>query len=381
MPQMLKYLFLDDNDKIIRDGDVSLFNKFSSRLNIETAYPSNWSMRSKKIIDDLNEIDGLILDWELRNKSDAAKEGIVLEDVDFSAESLAEHLRVCVVQQGIKDIPIIICSADNNKTFTKARKGEKTSSDLFDLAFIKGDLFTAAQVPIAEAKLFDLAISYSSLQSKSHSSYDVLAIQQTPNIDIRFIDLLEHIISTKTTHDTIQFLLREVIEKEGVLINESIIAARLGVDIDKSAREWSAVLQKLDDEKIRYSGILSQGWKNYWAYKLVDWWKEKIADLDLRTTAASRRVELLNKALNLKLVPAEKIKYCSSDEFWTVCKGLKRPLDPIDGFVIGETDCKPWQDAEYISGLGELEKMTTVRINVLDRERYNRFKQLIMAKK
>ena len=72
------------------------------------------------------------------------------------------------------------------------------------------------------------------------------------------------------------------------------------------------------------------------------------------------------------LSAAEKIKFCSSDEFWTVCFGLNRPLDPANGFVISDSKKNPWLEEEYVSGLAELEKTNSDswRINVIDRERY-----------
>lgn len=128
-----------------------------------------------------------------------------------------------------------------------------------------------------------------------------------------------------------------------------------------------------------YRGLLSIGWQNYWAFKLENWWNANFENVELRTTSAKDRVAILNKKLNLQLVAAEKIKFCSSDEFWTVCFGLNRPLDPANGFVISDSKKNPWLEEEYVSGLAELEKTNSDswRINVIDRERYLYFKNQI----
>src|SRR5690606_35069530 len=152
---------LDDNDKVTRDGDVELLNTLSEQIEVITDYPSSWSKQSKRLVQEVNagSIDGLILDWELTNNSFEAKEGSDgAEDIDFSAESLAEHLRVNAAKE-LKDIPILLCSADRNNSFTRHKKKELTSRDLFDLTFDKKELFVS-NVKSSERMLCDLANWY-----------------------------------------------------------------------------------------------------------------------------------------------------------------------------------------------------------------------------
>ena len=380
----IKYLYLDDNDKVTRDGDVELINTISSHIEIVTDYPCSWAQRSKQILLEIESFDGIILDWDLTNQSEQAKQGTEqAETVDFSAESLAEHLRVTSARDKTKDIPIILCSADKNKEFTKLRSKEQTSRDLFDLTFIKNDLFVK-HVDTADAQLCDLATVYQHLQNKKFNLLGLLQIseEELGSIDIRFTDSLETIANTKTTHDLIYFLLSELIENEGILINEFVLGARLGVDIEASNSEWHILKAILIKENIIYAGLLSGGWECYWAFKLDRWWQAHIEKNDLRTTDASERVRLLNEVLKLNLVAAAKIKFCSSGEYWTVCRGLNRPLDPLNGFMIGSNVCNPWLEIQYVSGLAELEKTDSEawKINVMDRERFNYFKTIISAK-
>ncbi|WP_133473827.1 hypothetical protein [Sediminibacterium goheungense] len=381
MPEKITYLYLDDNDKVTRDGDVELFNTISKDVEIKTDYPSSWKQRSKSIFTDLNHYDGIIIDWELTNQSQAAKEGShEAEDVDFSAESLAEHLRVNAAKKNVKDIPIIICSADKNKAFSNLKNRELTRRDIFDLTYIKNDLFVK-HVSESERQLFNLAIVYKLLQQ---SAFDVkaaldLSADELDFLDIRFLDTLEKISTTNTTHDLVYFLLQEFLLPEGLLINEQIVAARLGVDIEKSGDSWNKIKEVLVEEQICYKGLLSIGWSTYWSFKLVKWWNA-ISDKDLRTTSASTRVQVLNEKYGTTLIPAEKIKFCSSDEFWTVCKGTRRPLDPINGFIIGDYTSNPWLEVEYVSAYAELEKEdpNAWRISAIERVRFEKFKSKIV---
>src|SRR5690606_30574581 len=127
----------------------------------------------------------------------------------------------------------------------------------------------------------------------------------------------------------------------------------------------------------------SVGWQTYWSFKLLDWWNIHFQGIDLRITSAKVRVELINNKFNLNLKAAEKLQFASSDEFWTVCYGTKKPLDPINGFIIGDNIYNPWLELQYVSAIAELEKENTNawRINVIDRERFNKLKAMIVKDK
>lgn len=376
MENKLTYLYLDDNDRVTREGDVELINNVSSRIIIKTEYPNSWHIMSNQILNNLEDINGIIFDWELTNKSEDAKNGC--EDVDYSAESLAEHIRVSITLNNKKDIPIILCSANKNNSLSSLRKKEHTSNDLFDLTFIKNDLFYK-NVDDAEAQLYDLAQIYNVLQSKKLKNIEIfnLSIDELEYVDFRFIDYVDEIYNNKSTHDFVQFLLREFIEKEGILIDENILIARLGIDKEKSGQSWQKLKEIIFDNLI-YKGVLSVGWENFWGFKLEKWWSESIHSENLRLVSANKRVELLNERLGLDLKVSEKIKYCNSNEFWTVCYATKKPLDPVDGYMIANKSKYPWQEIQYVSAYGELEKVSdNWKISISDRDNFNRFKALI----
>jgi hypothetical protein len=379
-----KFLYLDDNDKTTRDGDVELINHSSKCISIVTDYPNSWKKRSEKIMQEMDQYDGLILDWEFTNLSKEAKEGCEnAEDVDFSPEAIAEHIRVNAAQGKIKDIPIIVCSADKNKAFSNLRKKEQSSQDLFDLAFVKEEIFISDIISV-EKQLCDLALVYKNLSNTSFSISTLLCLEDSiieENLDIRFIEKLETLKEEKTSHDLVQFFLREVIERESVLIDKNVVAARLGIDINESSEELEKLLEIIDSSgfKINYKGILSSGWQRYWAFQLENWWKTIKPNFYLQTSKATKRVDFLNEKFKLNLKVAKKIEFCSSDEFWTICYGTKRPLDPLNGFQIGEYPHYPWQNLQYVSAFAELEKINKFswKINIMDRERYNKFKKII----
>lgn len=381
-----RFLFLDDSDRTTREGLVKYINSSSEYISIDTDYPDSWKNRSKMLLSEKDKYDGLILDWELTNRSPVAKKDCEnAEDVDFSSEAIAEHIRISAAQKKIQDIPIIICSADRNKQFSKLRNKEQTSQDLFDLSFNKNEIFGKNSLSV-DKQLHDLDITYKEIQRKKVPLHEFLALSksQIDNfLDIRFLDKIETLLKEKTPHDLVQFFLREVIEREGVLIDDNVLAARLGIDkkiTDK--KDWDGLLLLLESSNVLNKGFLSKGWQRFWAFQLDEWWKELGANFKLKTSKAAKRVEFLNQKFELNLKVASRIEYCSSEEFWTVCFGTKRPLDPLDGFQISEYPQYPWQNPRFISAFAELEKEDTNawKINVIDRNRYKESKSTIIEK-
>ena len=148
-------------------------------------------------------------------------------------------------------------------------------------------------------------------------------------------------------HIPASFIVKELIGKQGLLINESVLAARVGIDIEKSG-DWKKFLDIIKDTK--YQGVFCEGWNRWWKPLLEEWW-DSISKENIRSITAERRVEIIKSATGLSdLFPADKIEKCTSDEFWTVCQGYNRPLDPIDGLTLaGQDNLYPWQEPLYVS--------------------------------
>ncbi|MEO3449586.1 hypothetical protein ABG862_17645 [Bacteroides xylanisolvens] len=144
-------------------------------------------------------------------------------------------------------------------------------------------------------------------------------------------------------------IITELLDKQGLLINEDVLAARLGID-KTSSPDWELLKQSLSTAQ--YTGVFYEGWPKWWMHLVDRWWTEKIeVNLSLRSTPASKKVEQIRAKLNFdKLEVAQRIDKSVSDEFWTICKGYNRPLDPVDGLIIqGQDNLYPWQEPEYVS--------------------------------
>ncbi len=324
----LKFLYIDD-DAIAKVGG------FSNNLEIFTVqHCDSWESQLKFIEKESMLIDGLILDLKLNDVPNANK-----IRADFRGSTIAQEIRNRQKEKVIKEFPIILYSA-NDKVLESL---EKSGLELFDLFMDKGNMDEKAFDEYSK-QLIALGLCYQK-HSRIFDIRELLKVEPT-FIDPRFVSLFNS-LANRPYYITVGFVLNELINKSGLLIDENLLAARLGVDKDKS-QSWSALLDCLSS--CQYEGILSGGWRRWWMFKIENWWKS-ISSEHLRTMSASKRVRLISERYKLNdLKESEKIPKAKSDEFWCVCKGYEQPLDPIDGLLIaGQDNLYPWQDYEYVS--------------------------------
>ena len=172
--------------------------------------------------------------------------------------------------------------------------------------------------------------------------------------------------------------------KQGLLVDEDVLAARLGIDKSQS-EDWDKLLEYLSSTK--YQGVYCNGWPRWWMSLVDQWWEETIkSDIFLRSTPAKDRVDKIKKITKLtQLTVAERIDKATSDEFWTICKGYNRPLDPIDGLLIqGQDNLYSWQEPEYISIDAALWRKNIdnwISVADVEREKYEELKLMYSRKK
>ena len=359
------YLYIDDepnsHEKVAgfeNDGVL----KIQSRQNEDT-----WE-KQFKFFSDNSQFDGLMLDLKLDDYKVLNEKGEKVS-AGFSGTAIAQEIRTRQKDGKMqKQIPIILFSANDNLML------EDFGKNLFDLCIEKTEV-NDDNFPIFMKKMVDLSDGYQILSSE----IDLSKILSTDVnlIDSRFINVFES-FKDSPINVKIRFLISEFLEKQGLLINEDILAARLGVD-KKESNDWDNLKKELSVAK--YSGILCNGWQRWWAHLVEKWWNETVkAESRLRSTSAKDRVNVLKLFTNLSnLVAAQKIEKAESDEFWTVCKGYDKPIDTIDGLLIcGQENLYPWQDYEYVSVDAALKKKNNAQWHSLadiEKEHYEELKQ------
>jgi hypothetical protein len=369
----INYLYLDDEKSEETSSIADLLNQENSELEIMVQPPLPFG----KEIDRLRKIkfDGLILDLRLDQISNNG------EKAEYRALALAQELRTRATEGSFKGFPIIMCSTDDriNRSFKK----DETGHDLFDARYVKSIMVEDSWRVANELQC--MAVGYkkiATIKKNSKTKVDLTKLFSVSQKEAEAVDkrLTSYFATTDgklPDHEYARLILREMIHTPGVLINEDLLAARLGVDRKKS-KDWSRLLEKLN--KCYYKGVFHEAWSRWWMHLLNQWWTSlKDCPASLSYLEASDRVEFLIKATKLKnLQSLDPVKNNYSKKFWTICRGSDRPIDPIDGFVIDGKSPEPWQDKQYISVDAALKRMKYkegVRVHPLEEDRFNIIKK------
>lgn len=330
------YIYIDDFKDSAADAIIDGLND-TKALDIKLEPVTDFSNMISFFEKVLQDYDGILLDLRLDRNPQF--------NVKFTATGLAQELRNrSAANEGIKDVPIVLCSTEKNIREYYYR--DNTAHDLFDYRFVKE---TGSDHEKIARKLQSLAMGYESLKN-AKGNLDKILGRDSKTLDSRVLG--KYIDSDSKhmypSHEYSQHLLKEVIGKPGPLIQEKLFAARFGIDIENS-KEWSTLLKKFfSDEK--YMGVFSDGWERWW----MDLIEEKFKSLTgkrLASLNAEQRVQSLKDATKLnELVAAKPIEKAVSTNYWTLCEYYKQPLDPLEGFRIHYTkEPKPWQDQMYLS--------------------------------
>ncbi len=369
---MKKYIFIDDEDESavgsIIDGLNDTDHTQIERLPLEKGLNlESLTEKIKQSISADNEIAGILLDLCLDGEGE--------NRMSFTAPTLAQHVRSLAVKGEVPHLAIILCSTNSN--LKASYNSDKSCHDLFDYKFQKGDDIQWEKVAL---KMNAIAAAYSYLNKNiSDEIKTIIGRDDINHFDRR---VLERFIGNDikfTPYEIINFIIKDLLQHPGVLIKESVVAARLGINKSESA-DWENLISKFSDAK--YSGALSDGWVRYWADKINEIF-ETISDGHiLQILNASERVETLKDKYGLtNIVAATPIQFCESSYYGTICEGTKLPIDPSEGYEVYESyELRPWQDPKYISLYAYQTGVCNDRIKIKESEmpRLNCYRELLL---
>jgi len=329
-----RLIYIDDdlgNASIFKDGLIT--NKL---LDVTVIKADDFEKQLKEIIKIQKDFDGIILDLKLDENQKGERKAF------YTAPALAQQLRSKSIDKknGFKEeFPIFLLTSKTK--LIKYYTSDKVSHDLFDRCYIKEPNFGESG-KLFEKEIHSFILAYKTIK-KAKNFYDLLGIEDSNIIKIVF----EYTFKGSLVADKAKFIYKKIIKKSGILIDDKILAARLGIDLQKSS-DWELLKKKL--RKIQYSGIYGDCFERWWMHLLNEWWKKNISSINLASLAAKERVDLLKKSLKIKnLKDAKLIPKTSSTRYWTICQSLLRPIDPDDGFRLRKSNPESWQDMEYIT--------------------------------
>lgn len=331
----VKYLFIDDEagapTKALIDGfnDTGLVYVSSLSFQKNESFENVCKMIGEGLIN--GNYDGIILDLCL--------DGTGANSLYFKAPPLAQQIRTLSSEGKIKHIPVVLCSTNENyELYIK----DSTSHDLFD-SFINK---TTISFEKESLKLQSLAEGYKLLNDNRLKEV-YLNRTDFEALDDRVIDFLSG--EKLSSFDIAQRILKDLFYYSGILIDEYVMAARLGIDIKTSSIGWNKLKEELK-RFASYNGVFSKGWSRFWADKVNAFFMEQSEGNPYQIMTANERVEILQKAGYDNLIPAKPIQYNNSTYYDTVCLVSKCPMDSMEGIPVEDImSMKPWQENHYVS--------------------------------
>lgn len=280
----------------------------------------------------------------------------VLMDVDLSNETgsqqsgpgMAQDIRVAQQKQAVPGFPIVRFSLREKVIVNIGH--DSSSDDIFDLKIEKDGLSTLDAQSAAQAKLIGVRALYDALSVEGVRLLHILELTEEQWCQWGSTAFQSDFDIGDRVHLKAGPLVRMMIHP-GLLIDEDILAVRLGVDRPNS-KGWKTLTDELAN--YAYRGVASECFTRWWARGIEDWWQEKIgADAPLAGTTITQRTELL-AAITTDLVPLQMPSGSLGDRPWRYCLLSKEarqqfiPVDPARAVKVKPHSSMPtWLDPLY----------------------------------
>jgi len=281
---------------------------------------------------------------------------------DFTASEYAQHIRTLVTKKELKkDLPIVLFSTDDK--LQQAYSTDLSSHNLFD-----GYIPKVNTPDNASKELFALAKGYVEIAESKNNLEKLIGLEDLYDLNGEiFARFLAENINIPA-HEYAQVILKDLIYITGALINEDILAARLGIDKDKSA-DWKQVTEIFESAK--YKGVFSDGWDRWWEYEINNIFKQEFQTNQSYLNADEKCQLFTDRGINNIIAP-KPIKFNSSNRFTTVCKVLNQPLDSLEGYrAYSSKPLRQWQEYNYVSLYAFAEKLNeskNIRVHPDDKD-------------
>lgn len=351
----IKYVYLDDGDEAESTAYANALTNATPDLQIFHEYPKSFSSQIRQISGRSFSADGLLLDLRLDQTSHEADGERVR--ADFRAPALAQEIRTRTAEKHHREYPIALLSFDYRLKESYYR--DHTSHDLFDIIIVKDELENELIAASYGRQLIALADGYRDIvrirnaqETRVGWFHHLLGFNDSDEVaflDPRLVGHFDSAAIKRPAHEYAGFIIRHLLRNRGPLIDDLVLAARLGIDFKASPDFQEMVARLFVDAS--YRGVFQSGWIRWWAFKVEKTWNEVASDAGpLRAISAVERVRKLKTLTGLRgLVPVQSLNEDYSTRFWTICERLKVPLDPRDGLLLRSTRPFPWYSDQFVS--------------------------------
>lgn len=342
MNNTTRVLMIDDFYKTSTVLITTSVNTKTQELNIpieiDVLVPSDFEKTVEKVMD---KITGEVCDCIVIN--------LHFDNVDYRGSTLVAELRERIKEEKRDtDVPMILIS---DKDYVKKQISfGKDRFIMFDDRFLISDILTNGGLEHFTKCLYSYSKAYSVIKDNQDLIVKHNVLLQ--NFDDEFLADLKNQINNSEKHKNYMiahFILKEVVQRPGLLIDEQLLAVRLGVDIEKSNESWKLLLKEF--EAFKYKGIFSETYDRWWFRDISSFISSNI-HFSLHTSGAEERVKKLSQYFEIKgLVFAEPLdKSFFSNFIWTICQKYKKPINMSDAYeIFEETQGFYWQEKYYYS--------------------------------
>jgi hypothetical protein len=348
MKPRYKAVLIDDEEE---NRLTPITDRFSKNLSfrIDILQPKNWDSRFIKDITNIsNKCDCIILDWRLNQH--VIKDGYT---VAYKGAELGQLIRRNTAEKKFRSLPIFLWSTDEN--LGHSYTDDFTSHDLFDRIYKKDTDLKGPELLQSGKEMMFFIEFYKILRSlrRGYNLNDFLSIlglekESAHWLDERAKEYLVGLISSSSSRIPLfsRFIYKDIVRTSGILISESLLATRMGVDMEKS-KSWKKILSHKFIKSIEYNGFFKNDAEPlFWMQGLYEFWA-KIApnENSLFLTDAEKRVAMISTALKIdSLLPLKK----NGKYFWYLDNKTKVPLDPDFGQQSAHNVKFSWQDPLFV---------------------------------
>lgn len=317
--------------------------------------------------------EGLLLDIALTNALD--QEG---QPVGFDGIALAQQVRTLQTRAraptgsgGLPEFPIVRLS--KRDVVREYVNKDSTSDDLFDDFVDKETLLdhgaTAASVVLALAQDYPALVAFTDKAPDDDALAALLgcAAAALERLDPRALSGLRR--PGAPAHVLSRFVVVKLLGRPGPLVDEALLAIRLGVDLERSD-DWPTLVEELAAS--RYRGAFSSGYPRWWMPAVLDWWQRDIdQDKPPVRLAAVDRVASLSARTGLARLSAINASADSPGaRFWHRCAKSGLAVDPAEGFPLMPVyGSETWHDIEYLCREEALRDRRNARLSASERAR------------
>lgn len=306
----------------------------------------------------------------------------VLMDVDLSNEigrqqtgpGLSQDMRVAQQKLAIPAFPIVRFSLRHKVLENIGR--DASSDDIFDLKLEKDGLSNDGLCSAAQIKLVGVRQIYDALGEGVVDLPKLLGLSNDLWLRWGSSAFQSDFEVGDRVHLKASPLVRLMVHP-GLLIEEDILAFRLGVD-PAASKGWGNLRESLADYS--YRGVSSSCFVRWWARGIEEWWQDSLgAEAPLAGCNIAQRVEFLSKQFE-NLMPLRMPKGSMGERPWRYCLLTKEqrqeviPIDPSRAVKIRPRSPMPsWLDPLYAALGVALQNRDDPRVDKEDLKRLQMF--------